>query len=162
MYKKLKWEENYQKNIESGLFMEKMSSYLTGRHVKFVDCQQCLKTLKFVDGGGWEYDHGFFDRVLDEQHTLFLRLPFRVEIGRLDVEETLQDTVIVFDEPFVLLHLYQEGNDDTAKARIVAAPFDQFQAPIDRDAPLQREQIESARDALVETERALNKFFNLT
>ena len=140
--------------------MHKITSNITGLHVRFVDCRQLLLGMKFEDGGGWDYEHGFFDRTLDEQNTLFLRLPFHVKSGVLDAEQANQDTVIQFDTPFVLRHLYQDGNDETAKLRIVAAPIDQFQAPINPDAPIKNTEIDGAEKILRQTESAMKKFFN--
>jgi hypothetical protein len=119
-----------------GFLMVLLEASFVGLNVTFVSLKKWMSEQQFVLGGNWDYRGGCFDRALDEERTLFLRVPFTVMEGELDAEDDGQDTVVKLGSPFLLRHLYQKGTDETARMRLGGALFDQFQTPQDVDAPL--------------------------
>jgi hypothetical protein len=118
----------------------------------FTDARDQLAVSGFTIGGNWDYDRGSFDRELDEDGKVWLRLPFRVTSGELDAEKSAQDTLIRFESPFVLKHLYEEGIDRDA---VGAGMLNQFQDPADADAEIEPEWVEAGQAALTEAENLL-------
>jgi hypothetical protein len=114
--------------------MVQLEAAFVGSHVTFLSLKEGLDERQFVLGGNWDYHGGCFDRVLDEQQTIFLRVPFTVVDGSLDAENDGQDVIVKLGKPFLLRHLYQKGTDETARIRLGGALFDQFQTPQDADA----------------------------
>lgn len=133
-----------------------LDSSLKGRTGSFSECHDYLVKESFVLGGGWTEVAGCFDRGLDEQGTLFLRLPFVVTRGRLDAEAEQAETIICFERPLVLRHMYREGIDPNhSGVGIVTALINQFQSPQDADAPLSSEAIAQAQERLDRIEQDL-------
>jgi hypothetical protein len=130
-----------------------IESKLTNRKSKFVDINDHLQNNGFSIGGNWDYKHGYFDRPLDEQQQIFLRLPFSVLSEHFDPEGESQDTMIQWGQPFVLHHQYQQENDDTAKVKVLGALFDQFQTPVNHDATVDEKWRNVARDHLEKFEK---------
>lgn len=108
---------------------------------------------QFALGGNWDYTNGSFDRALDNENKVWLRLPFQVTNG--GVVDVTADTnaIITLGTPYVLRHEYQEGNDPEASARVVGALFDQFQAPSNPDAHIEPRWIDKAKQVLAEVEK---------
>lgn len=112
-----------------------LESKLTGQELYFTDVQERLESMGFMLGGNWEYTGGSFDLPLDgEERMVWLRIPFTTVYGRIDPDSPLPNTRVTFDTPYVLKHVYQEGNDPEANMHIAGALFDQFQKPADPDA----------------------------
>ncbi|GAB2676385.1 YugN family protein [Paenibacillus thermoaerophilus] len=106
----------------------------------------------FALGGNWDYDRGSFDKALDEEHKVWLRIPFEVTRGRLDSDQVSAETNIVIGTPFVLKHLYNEGNDLDASSMLASGLVNQFQAPVDKDADIEPEWVEEAKAQLNKVE----------
>lgn len=121
----------------------------------YSDILALLKPQRFSLGGNWDYTHGSFDRPLDEEQKVWLRLPFTVVKGELDGENERQDTGIRFQTPLVLRHLYNDGLDDTAPVNTYGALVNQFQAPVDPDAPVADEWVEEAKRRLQDAEAGI-------
>jgi hypothetical protein len=132
-----------------------ISSVLEAREHHFLDTLHLLETQRFTLGGNWDYDRGFFDRPLDEEQKVWLRIPFEATIGHIDVEAADTDARIRLGTPYVLRHEYREGNDPEASVRVMGALFDQFQAPSNPDAEVDPHFRELAEQALREAERLL-------
>lgn len=130
-----------------------ISSVLESREKHFLDTKELLETQQFTLGGNWEYDGGSFDRSLDEEHKVWLRIPFGVIAGHIDIEDTDTEATIKLGTPYVLKHLYREGNDPEASVRVVGAMFDQFQDPVDPDAEVDSQWIEQAKQVMNEVEQ---------
>jgi len=116
-----------------------------------------LERLGFVIGGNWDYDHGSFDRPLDDRRQVWVRLPFGVVSGRLDAEAPEQDTKIRFGTPYVLRHVYEEGLDEDAVPFGSGGVFDQFRDPADPDAEVAPHWREMAEIVLRQAERRLDE-----
>lgn len=112
-----------------------------------------LEKHDFTVGGNWEYDRGFFDMNLDAEQKVWLRLPFEVTNGVIDREADHLHAKIRMGQPFVLKHVYNEGLDTEAKARMLGALFDQFQEPTDKDADVEPHWVDEAKRHLREVER---------
>ena len=83
------------------------------------------------------------------------RLPFEVLRGNVDDQTEDNDASVKLTTPYVLRHLYREGNDPEAQMRTVGALLDQFQAPVDPDADVHAEWIEKAEQVLRDAETKL-------
>ncbi|MFC4775646.1 YugN family protein [Paenibacillus sp. GCM10023252] len=133
--------------------MYPISSPLESTKLEFALVRNKLEEHRFALGGSWDYHQGSFDRYLDEGHKAWLRIPFQVINGTIDVETDDNDAKIQLGKPFVLKHLYREGNDPEASVRIVGALFDQFQTPVDPDADIEPHYIEEAKQVLHQVEQ---------
>ncbi|REK68535.1 MULTISPECIES: YugN family protein [Cohnella] len=132
--------------------MYAISSRLTGQIREYASAERELAGKGFTLSGNWDYRHGSFDCALDDAEKVWLRLPFSVTSGNLDSETEDINAKIQFGEPFVLKHVYNEGLDPEAQPRTFGAMFDQFSDPADRDADIEPEWIEKARERLREIE----------
>ncbi|ASS66621.1 MULTISPECIES: YugN family protein [unclassified Paenibacillus] len=136
--------------------MIEIASPLESTEHDFVQIKRVLDKQGFVLGGNWDYGNGSFDLNLDEKNKVWLRLPFDVLRGNVDDQTEDNDASIKLTTPYVLRHLYREGNDPEAKMRTVGALFDQFQAPVDPDADVAPEWVEKAKQVLDDAEAQLN------
>ncbi|MGO4370871.1 YugN family protein [Paenibacillus sp. MCAF20] len=132
--------------------MKFISSSLESIEQNFNEARAVLEQHQFTLGGNWEYSNGSFDRALDESHKVWLRIPFDVVTGYIDSETTENDATIRLGKPYVLKHIYQEGNDPEASIRTFGAMFDQFQSPSNPDAPVEDRWITRAKQAITEVE----------
>ncbi|MGO4499386.1 YugN family protein [Paenibacillus sp. 2RAB27] len=134
--------------------MKPLTSSLEQVQETFDKVRAQLEQFDFNLGGGWDYDHGYFDRSLDEANKVWLRIPVQVVTGRIegDVEET--DAVVEVGTPFVLKHVYNEGLDSEADMETAGALVDQFQAPLDSDASIEDKWVKEAASVLKSVESA--------
>lgn len=132
-----------------------LSSAIENREAAFLNLNDYLGQFEFALGGNWEYDHGYFDRYLDEEHKVWVRIPFTVTSGTFDGDNDSSDAVVKLGQPFVLKHLYNDGLDHEADAMIYKALVDQFQAPVDKDAPVERQWVTKAEELLKKVEQGL-------
>ncbi|MDG0790364.1 YugN-like family protein [Cohnella ginsengisoli] len=133
--------------------MQQLSSRLTSTQVAYIQAQEGLDDLGFNLGGNWDYKNGSLDRALDKEHKVWLRLPFEVERGELDVEAEKTDAIIRFGQPYVLRHEYEEGLDQDAQPRTLGGFFDQFAAPSNPDAAIDESWISEAKRVLEQAEK---------
>lgn len=129
---------------EGGISIISLKSTIEGKTVIYGNALKRFKVAGLDIGGGWEYDHGMFDTILYQRKetTIYLRVPFEVLEGELDSPRT----IIRFQTPFVIKHVMNIGLDEEDSASLTAAGLEQFQAPQDSDAPIDR-QHEFAIDA---------------
>ncbi|PYI57588.1 YugN family protein [Paenibacillus flagellatus] len=136
--------------------MKPIQSVLENRTDEFDRFKDYAQRFGFTLGGNWDYDHGSFDRALDEANKVWLRLPFEVIRGRLEGgESTNTGTQIQFGQPYVLKHLYNEGLDAEAVPRTYGALVDQFQDPVDKDADVEEHWVNRGTELLRQVERGL-------
>jgi hypothetical protein len=121
----------------------------------FVNLHDYFGGFEFTLGGNWEYDHGYFDRSLDEDHKVWLRIPFEVTSGTMDGITDESDAIIKLGTPFVLKHIYNEGLDPEAVPNVYGSLINQFQEPIDADADVEIHWVEQAKHILQEVERGI-------
>ncbi|MCD1260971.1 hypothetical protein B5M42_019395 [Paenibacillus athensensis] len=132
--------------------MQILSSKLDQIQESFDSVRDKLHEHEFALGGGWEYDHGYFDKYLDEAHKVWLRIPFEVVDGRIEGDTASTDALVKLGTPFVLKHIYNEGLDVEAEAETMGAMLDQFQTPLDPDAAIEDKWVKEAKDVLQEVE----------
>ncbi|UQZ86021.1 YugN-like family protein [Paenibacillus konkukensis] len=135
--------------------MISLDSSLINREEGYDQIRDYLKDHQFTLGGNWEYDHGYFDRALDEENKVWLRIPFTVTHGVLDGNTDATNAIISIGRPFVLKHLYNEGLDKEAQVSTYGALVDQFQEPVDKDASLEDRWVSKAKDVLREVESSI-------
>ncbi len=109
-----------------------------------------LKPLGYVIGGNWDYNHGSFDyKMAEENGYQFLRVPFEVVDGQLDLAE--EDAKVKLKRPYLLSHEYESGLDDTTSV----SPLNQFASPKNPDATFPKEYIQIGKDLVNDLERTL-------
>jgi hypothetical protein len=133
--------------------MKPLTSKLDQVQESFDSVRAHLQQHEFVLGGNWDYDHGYFDRNLDEANKVWLRIPFQVVTGRLEGDMEATDAFVQIGTPFVLKHVYNEGLDSEAEAESYGALIDQFQTPLDVDGEVEDKWVQEASQLLTEVER---------
>ncbi|MEH6937024.1 YugN-like family protein [Bacillus sp. JJ664] len=115
--------------------------------------EENLKSHGFVIGPNWDFDHGSFDLLMANDHGYqYLRLPFKVTSGSLDVD----GAVIQFKTPYLLTHVYNKGLDDNVGIEgNVTASINQFQEPIEPDANVPGKYQKKGREILKSVESYL-------
>lgn len=130
-----------------------LASALENRELAFDEAHEALQQGQFVLGGNWDYSHGSFDKSLDNENLVWLRIPFDVFNGRLDAEADRTGAIIRLGKPYVLKHVYNDGLDPGARIGVASALVDQFQEPVDPDAELEPHWVEAAKQALEQAEQ---------
>ncbi|GIO08245.1 hypothetical protein J31TS6_42730 [Brevibacillus reuszeri] len=130
--------------------MKTIKSSLQGTKGTFGYLREALPNFTLAN---WDYEHGFFDRVLDDRNMVFLRLPVKVVTGELDSE----DAWLEIGEPFVLRHVYQTGVEEDIgyMEPMVSGVMNQFQEPVDKDAQIDPRWIRKAEAIVKELENRL-------
>jgi hypothetical protein len=141
--------------LGSGLTMEFIESNLEGKVQDYILTKNELNRLAFTLGGNWDYNGGSFDRHLDHERTVWLRIPFEITQGQFDGEVTELDAPIRFSTPYVLSHQYQEGVDESAEFHTYGGLVDQFQKPSSMDGNVGSEWIEQGQEILKQAEQLL-------
>ncbi|WP_168122947.1 YugN family protein [Paenibacillus sp. HB172176] len=131
--------------------MISISSSVAGSEILFTEARDLLELKQFTLGGNWDYKSGSFDHALDQEHKVWLRIPFEASSGEIDSEHN-NEAVIRLGTPYLLRHLYNEGTDPEGSVRVLGAMFDQFQAPVDPDADISPEWIERGQALMREVE----------
>lgn len=133
--------------------MIELTSSVVGKKYDLYKLEQILKPLGYSIGGNWDYDHGSFDYKIDvEDGYQFLRVPFKAIDGQLDS----RNCTVELQTPFLLSHQYEEDVDlDHSEIGNVSAMFNQFQAPVNKDADIPTENIEKGKVLVKELEEAL-------
>ncbi|NHN29229.1 YugN family protein [Paenibacillus agricola] len=129
-----------------------LESGLTNHEEAYQQVSHYLHEFDFALGGNWDYDHGYFDRYLDEAHQVWLRIPFEVTHGVLDGDTESTDAVVCIGTPFILKHIYNDGLDKEAQFHTYGGLIDQFQEPLDKDALVEDEWVTKAKEMLGKVE----------
>ncbi|WP_219835948.1 YugN family protein [Paenibacillus sp. R14(2021)] len=132
-----------------------IESKLESNEKEFTEVKSMLEEHQFSLGGNWEYNHGYFDRYLDDAHMVWLRMPFDVINGSIDVDTEDLDAKIKLGRPFVLNHVYNDGLDDEANVNSLGGLVNQFQEPLDPDGKVEPKWVERAKEVLGEVEQRL-------
>jgi hypothetical protein len=120
--------------------MQQIHSSLTGVRGTYGYLRDSLAPDGFTLAN-WDYKEGFFDRQLDEKGMVYLRLPVKALEGDLDSLEAWLE----IGTPFVLKHVYQTGVEEDIGYYTAAAPLmNQFQEPLEKDAPIEQEWVKKA------------------
>ena len=133
-----------------------IDSTIEEKQSNFANISDQLEQEDFRLGGGYTYDHGYFDKALDweeeQGHRYFLRIPvFQVQGDIGD-----PDTLVRIGKPFVIKHEFRtdESNDPTADSGVFSGLTNQFTAPIPvEDHPIDQKWIERAKEVIHHVER---------
>lgn len=110
-----------------------ISSAIEGYESTFQQIRDQLEKEDFTLGGGYKYDHGYFDKALDMEETkgnrYYLRIPAYAIDGNLDEP----DTRLQLGRPFVIKHEFRTTNDPSGDVGIATALVNQFSKPIPTD-----------------------------
>jgi hypothetical protein len=111
-----------------------IDSSLEGYQATYRELQALLYTEGFRLGGGYEYDHGYFDHALDweenEGYHYYLRIPAYAMQDDLDEP----DAIVRLGKPFILKHEFlKNSNDLTGDIGVASALVNQFTKPIPSD-----------------------------
>ncbi|MFC5713021.1 YugN-like family protein [Thalassorhabdus alkalitolerans] len=130
--------------------MIQLQSRIEEHKFKMETLKEKLQPLGYGIGGNWDYDHGYFDYKIDDDHGYhFLRLPFRT----IDGEVETKGVTVELGRPFLLTHQYEEGIDDVVYN--YNALFNQFQKPVVNDAAVPNKYLETGRLLIEELEATL-------
>lgn len=131
---------------------------LENKKASYTQIRQFLNEYGFEEGGGWEYDHGFFDRKIeDNPGYLFIRIPVMVETGSFGEDEAR----VRIGTPFLLRHKYQRGLDDHVFADNSNALINQFSEPVDADATVKPEDVEKGKQMIQQLGQSYEKHFRI-
>ncbi|WP_416151731.1 YugN-like family protein [Salipaludibacillus sp. HK11] len=131
--------------------MIEVPSKLENETFKLIDIEKKLKPIGYVIGGGWEYDHGYFDyRLEDDGAYLYVRLPFSAVDGE---ELDVKGVHVTLGRPFLLAHQYQKGLDDHAEDPNPL--LNQFSEPEDADAEFPEKWVQTGKEYVEEVEQIL-------
>ncbi|RXZ84336.1 hypothetical protein EBB07_03795 [Paenibacillaceae bacterium] len=134
-----------------------LTSELENREHKFLEVQRLLDPYEFSLGGNWDYEQGTFDRYLDKEHMVWLRIPFQVTAGNIDSETSDNNAMIRIGRPFILKHIYNDGIDREAQPRLLGGLIDQFQEPIDKDAEVETKWVDKGQMLLHDVETTFTR-----
>ena len=113
--------------------MIELNSSIEGKQFARGELEGFLASHGFSVGGGWEYDHAYFDYVFQKTpYYDVLRIPVKVKSG--DFEQA--SSKLEIGVPFLLRHCYETGIDDEKDALfgIGGGALNQFQKPSNPDA----------------------------
>ncbi|WP_026104972.1 YugN-like family protein [Halalkalibacterium ligniniphilum] len=138
--------------------MIELQSTVENKEFKLKDLEDKLKPLGYTIGGGWEYDHGYFDYKIDEDAGYtFLRLPFKATDGEIGE----RGVVVQLGKPFLINHKINQGLDNHVNPfnglmDMNAASFvNQFSEPVDKDATIDQKYMPIAKSLIQELEMTL-------
>lgn len=135
--------------------MEFINSSIENKVQDYIFSKNELDKLAFTLGGNWDYNGGSFDRALDDERTVWLRIPFEMTHGQFDGEVDKLDAPIQFGTPYVLRHLYEDGLDDSAEFHTYGGLVDQFQKPSRMDADIGTKWIDQGQVIVKQAEQLL-------
>ncbi len=142
----------YYFRMEGEKQMVPLQSNLENKTYNLYKMEEVLKPIGFVIGSNWEYDHGYFDIKLDDRGTyFFLRIPFEAIAGSLDSP----GVTVRIQQPFLLGHQYEEGNDQDSRNGAIQGLVNQFQTPTDPDTEIPKTYIDIGKECIKEVEALL-------
>ncbi|MFC4411332.1 YugN family protein [Chungangia koreensis] len=137
--------------------MIELDTVLSGVRMEKSAAEDFLKPRGFTVGGGWDYDHGYYDYVFRKKpHYDVLRIPVAVKGG--DFEQP--SAVLEIGKPIVLRHKYQTGIEEEKDSLvgIGAGTLNQFQSPIEKDADVDHQLVDSGMQLINLLEQDYQKF----
>ncbi|SDC30983.1 YugN-like family protein [Melghirimyces thermohalophilus] len=134
-----------------------LQSSLENQEGDFIPLDRLFNEEGFVLGGGYEYDHGYYDKALDwendREHRIYLRIPVTAVEGSIGT----RSATLRIGQPFVLKHIYQDGGNQQAQAGLISGSVNQFAEPADKDAKVNAKWTERAQSEINQLERRFQK-----
>ncbi|WP_169713821.1 YugN family protein [Paludifilum halophilum] len=123
----------------------------------FQTVDRLFNEVGFNLGGGYEYDHGYYDKALDweenKEHQAYLRVPVTAIEGSIGTRQA----VLRIGKPFVLMHKFRKGPAKNTSTGLLSGSFNQFTEPVDKDAGIDKKWLERAQSELNQLERRFNQ-----
>jgi hypothetical protein len=132
-----------------------IDSTIEDKHMKFANLSDLLQEKDFRLGGGYSYDHGYFDKPLDWEADHGYRYFLRIPVFQIQGEIGDPDTLVRIGKPFVIKHEFRtdESNDPTADAGVFSGLVNQFTTPIPaEDHPIDSKWIDRAKEVIHQLE----------
>ncbi|QKG85379.1 hypothetical protein GXN76_13460 [Kroppenstedtia pulmonis] len=134
-----------------------LSSTLENRKGSFIEFDRLFNEEGFNLGGGYEYDHGYYDKALDweenKEHRVYLRIPVTAIDGSIGTRRA----TLHIGKPFVLKHQFRTGNEPEVNTGLISGSFNQFTEPADKDAEVENKWINRARETLKKIEKRFDQ-----
>ncbi|GAE30344.1 hypothetical protein JCM9152_1749 [Halalkalibacter hemicellulosilyticusJCM 9152] len=144
--------------MEGMIEMLAIESPVEGTQIKLKALEDKLKPLGYSIGGGWEYDHGYFDyKIDDEGGYTFLRIPITAIDGELDQ----RGVSVELGKPYLLNHRYQQDLDDNPDVfnGLVTinlnSAINQFTEPVEKDGDIDPKYFPVAKSLIDELEMTI-------
>ncbi|MBA4542509.1 MULTISPECIES: YugN family protein [Thermoactinomyces] len=109
------------------------SSKIEGFQTSFGTMTDLLYPEGFVLGGGWTYEHGYFDHPLDWENEQGYRYYLRIPVYVVKGEMQEKDAIVRLGKPFVIKHEFRTKNDPSADIGVVSSLVNQFSEPLPTD-----------------------------
>jgi hypothetical protein len=134
-----------------------IDSPMEGKQVQFDTISQKLEQDDFHLGGGYTYEHGYFDKALDWEEEQGNRYFLRVPVYQVNGDIGDPDTLVQIGKPFIIKHEFRtRTNDPNGDAGVFSGLVDQFTTPIPaEDDPIDQKWISRAKDILIHVENKL-------
>ncbi|SDI81204.1 YugN family protein [Natribacillus halophilus] len=131
--------------------MLELRSQISGLEMPLQQLGQKLEPLGYDIGGGWEYDHGYMDYQMADDHGYqFLRIPFSATVG----EVGSGNATVVLGTPFLLSHRFEAGIDHGG-ITAYSALWNQFSSPEEKDGHIDQKYVREGVMLVRELEQAL-------
>ncbi len=125
----------------------------------FIQLDRLFNEKGFVLGGGYEYDHGYYDKALDWEENKEHRAYLRVPVTAIDGSIGTRTATLQIGKPFILKHVYQTQENNPVNAGLISSTFNQFAEPEDPDARLESKWIQRGQSELEQLEHHFQKNF---
>src|SRR5688572_7751046 len=110
-----------------------LSSTLEGFEANYKYLRDQFEKEDFHLGGGYTYEHGYFDKGLDQVESQASRYYLRIPVYALDGNLDEPETMLQIGKPFVIKHEFRTGNDPSGDVGVISALVNQFSKPIPTD-----------------------------
>jgi hypothetical protein len=129
-------------------------SNIEGKQLTFQTIKHQLEQDEFYLGGGYTYEHGYFDKTLDSEEEHGNRYFLRIPVYQIQGDIGDPNTLVELGRPFVIKHEFRtQTNDPTADAGTFSGLIDQFTKPIPvEDHPIDKKWIKRAKEFIQRVE----------
>jgi hypothetical protein len=134
-----------------------IESTIEGKQTIFKTISDQLDKEDFHLGGGYTYDHGYFDKALDWEEEQGNRYFLRIPVYQIDGDIGDPKTSVQIGKPFVIKHEFRtHTNDPNGDAGVFSGLIDQFTTPIPtEDDPIDAKWLHRATEVIQKVESKL-------
>jgi hypothetical protein len=133
-----------------------IQSSIEGYQNSFKNVNEFFQQENFTLGGGYTYEHGYFDHPLDWEEEHGYRYYLRIPVFALDGELDQPHTKVELGQPFVIKHEFLTGNDPAARSGVFTALINQFSQPIATEgSPIHEKWLDRAQSLIHEIEQKI-------